>query len=338
MPWIAGGSKCNLVTAYLAGDDTHVTYGKNRYLAQTFTISVPTHVWRFVTKTWTIGGGQWPGPPFVPGAGFYYMALAPTNAYGYPTTPFIDTTTLSPTGEDFESPGKWSRFDFGSMPLLAPGRYALILSVPDAADWTRYRWRCDATSPTFLEGRAFYSEDAGVTWVPMAGVDFMFMCYGWEPPPVAPPPPAISNWAVIKIEQYQLVDGYKIVATTNAPCHLWLRWTNVEPQIHKEAVRRRGLLMHTDLRFCFVAYHENEQDEPEDTLIHTFYKRDWPVCETRWFVFVGSRAAETQPSTSAVMKKHFAGVGWTLLFEEPWTRSIIAPPEYDKLFAEPWTS
>ncbi|GAI64430.1 unnamed protein product [marine sediment metagenome] len=327
MPFIEAGDKANLVTCYSVNDDSRVTYGKNRYLAQTFTIDASTHVWRFPVKLWTRQGGK-----------FYHAALAMTDAYGYPTIHIIKTTTASPFGEAFRDPGKWWRFDFSGMPLLPPGRYALILSVPDAADWTTFYWRCDETAPTFHEGRAFLSHDAGATWELLPGIDFMFMVYGWAPPPAAPPAPAISNWAIMKIEQYQLMDGYKIVATTDSLCHLWLRWTNVKPQIHKEAVLRRGIMMHADLRFCFVAYHENEQIEPEDTLVHTFYKRNWPVCETRWFVFVGSRAAKTQPSSSAVMEKHFAGIGWTMLFEEPWTRTIVGPPGYDKLVEEPWAS
>lgn len=327
MPYVKAGDKSNLVTCYAKDDDYDYRYGKNRYLAQTFTLSAPTHVWRFPIKVWTIQGDIG-----------WHAALALTDDYGYPTPYIITTSVCSPTGETFRSPGKWRRFDFAGFPFLPAGKYALIMSVPAAHDWRRYRWRCDQTSPTFHEGRAFRSDDAGATWAPIPNTDFMFMVYGWEPPPDPPPAPAISNWAITKIEQHQLVDGYKFVVTTDALCHLWLRWTNVEPQIHKEAVRRRGIMMHTDLRFCFVAYHENEQIEPEDTLVHTFYKTNWPICETRWFCFVGTRAAKTQPSSSAVMKKHFAGVGWTLLFEEPWTRLYINPPGYDMLFTEPWTS
>ncbi len=64
--------------------------------------------------------------------------------------------------------------------------------------------------------------------------------------------------------------------------------------------------MHGDTYFCFVSFTDNEQEEAGDTLIHTFVKRSWNVCETRWFHFWGSEASNVSPSTSALFELHFA--------------------------------
>lgn len=116
-------------------------------------------------------------------------------------------------------------------------------------------------------------------------------------------------FSVRSLTQTQLIDGFKIVVTTNTPIHLYMRWTTVKPQYHTIPVYRRGLLMHGDRYVCFVAYKENEQEEVGDTLIHTFIKTAWPDCQTRWFYFWGKVGAMVCRSTSAVFEKHFASPG-----------------------------
>ena len=102
-----------------------------------------------------------------------------------------------------------------------------------------------------------------------------------------------------------LCDGFKIVAYTDVPCHLWLRWSNNTPQIHDKPVERRGLVMHGDRYFCFTAYTDNEQEEYGDTIRHTFIKRNWAVCECRWFYFYGRIGYEWCRSTTPLFFLHF---------------------------------
>jgi len=56
--------------------------------------------------------------------------------------------------------------------------------------------------------------------------------------------------------------------------------------------------MNTDVRLCFVAYQDNEQDEAGDTLLHTFTKPLWTPCRPYWFYFHGEIAGQPSPSTS----------------------------------------
>ncbi|GAH84088.1 unnamed protein product, partial [marine sediment metagenome] len=50
---------------------------------------------------------------------------------------------------------------------------------------------------------------------------------------------------------------------------------------------------------------DNEQEEAGDTLSHTWLKSNWPVCETRWFYFVGSQGGTPSVSETAIFKFHF---------------------------------
>lgn len=102
-----------------------------------------------------------------------------------------------------------------------------------------------------------------------------------------------------------LCDGFKITAYTDVPCHLWMRWSNNPPQLHDMPVLRRGLFMHGDRYFCFTAYRDNEQEELGDTTVHTFIKRNWDVCESRWFYFYGRVSADWCKSTTPPFYLHF---------------------------------
>jgi hypothetical protein len=69
-------------------------------------------------------------------------------------------------------------------------------------------------------------------------------------------------------------------------------------------------------------------------LTHTFYQEPWPVCETRYFYFWGTRIAELMPSTSPIFSYHryapgpLPPSGYTLLINEPWTYRAPFPNWY----------
>ena len=109
-----------------------------------------------------------------------------------------------------------------------------------------------------------------------------------------------------------LCNGFRIIATTDVPCHLWLRWTTVEPQLHTVPRYRRGIYLNSERYICFVAYKDNEQEEAGDTYIHTFTKRNWPVCERRYFNFWGTIAGVVCRSTTAYFTLHFDIVHLTI--------------------------
>jgi len=109
----------------------------------------------------------------------------------------------------------------------------------------------------------------------------------------------------------------------------------VLPQEHVIPVYLRGVFLHGDKRFCFVAYHDNEQEEAGDTYEHTFTKEPWAHCETRWFYFHGEIDATPSPSTSPIFSKHRIAPEWVLLILEPW--QVDAPiPDMTLIILEPW--
>ena len=90
-----------------------------------------------------------------------------------------------------------------------------------------------------------------------------------------------NHWALLDLQYEYLDDGYKLTATTDVPCHLFCRMTTTPPIKRVVPSPRRGIYLQGDVRFCFVLYEDNEQNEAGDTLTHTWLKTAWPICETR---------------------------------------------------------
>ncbi len=141
--------------------------------------------------------------------------------------------------------------------------------------------------------------------------------------PLASSTMTVPRWFLTDIEHTLTATGYKHVVKTNVPCHLWLRWTTTPPRIHSKAILIRGLRLKDDVRFCFVTYHDNEQEEAGDTYEHTFTKEPWPSCETRYFYFHGTVGGQFSPSTTAIFNLH---------------RIAPPPPAWSQCFFEEWTS
>ncbi|MBA7572832.1 hypothetical protein ES708_14619 [subsurface metagenome] len=148
------------------------------------------------------------------------------------------------------------------------------------------------------------------------------------------PPP---HFSVRDIQQHHHLTGYRLVITTDVPCRLFMRWTLEKPRTHKDPVFKRGAPFAEKVRFCFVEYQDNDQEEAGDTLTHTFIKLDWPGCQTRYFYFWGTVAGEVSPSESPLFSKHRPVFEFQLLFYEPWTYLIPPPPTMALILLEPWT-
>lgn len=116
----------------------------------------------------------------------------------------------------------------------------------------------------------------------------------------------IPFWALLKIYQNDIEGGFIITTRTDVACHQWLRHTLKPPWSHPKPVLIRGIFMYNDARFCFVAYDDLEQDEPGDTIVHTFTWPGWTHCQTRYFYFWATKDAWWSPSTSPIFKKHYS--------------------------------
>ena len=135
--------------------------------------------------------------------------------------------------------------------------------------------------------------------------------------------------------------GVRIYAVTDIPCHLCVRLSRRKPWIHKKPSLRRGVAFAEDVRFCFTVFEDNEQNEWGDTLEHTWWKTDWPVCTTKYFYIWGYAGGIVAVSTTAIFSWHNDGVdpweGWGLIFMEQWSLLFPYPLELQLIFFETWT-
>lgn len=149
-----------------------------------------------------------------------------------------------------------------------------------------------------------------------------------------------ARWIATGYTITPLGSGFLIVLLTDVSAHLWMRWTLIVPQEHLVSVMKRGLADRKQKYFCFDSFVDNEQLERGDTLVHTFYKPDWPLCQTRYFYFWGTIAGLRSPSETAKLSYHSFWAeplpGHTLLNHEQWTWLRIDPPPHAAGFYEPW--
>jgi hypothetical protein len=293
MPLVEAGSKVNFITGYTADANDHIDYGNNVWVAQSFPIAATSRLFRCSFRQWSTEVGM----P-------YYYALRHALADGTPTGANIAETHISPQIKETSSPGKWYHIDFISFPELTPGNYALLAYAPDAHFTTGQHHGAQSNPRLYLPGKAFRSTDSGSTWAQIPDTNSLFQIWGYQEPPPPPPPDAIGNWLLTSITYLQTIDGIIIITTTDIPCHLFKRETTTIPQKHVNPIVTRGAVIGTYIDQCFVAYTDVEQQEQGDTLTHTFIQEPWPVCETRWFYFWGTKLLTIMPSASPIFEYH----------------------------------
>jgi len=115
----------------------------------------------------------------------------------------------------------------------------------------------------------------------------------------------VDRWFPISISQTQITGGFTIVLTTDIACHLFLYWTDKAPWVHRVSALHRGLTVPWDSYWCFVVWTLIDQDEPGDTLIHTYNWTGWQNCQTKYFRFHGTIGGNTSPSDSPIFHKHY---------------------------------
>ncbi|MBA7546994.1 hypothetical protein ES705_39396 [subsurface metagenome] len=142
--------------------------------------------------------------------------------------------------------------------------------------------------------------------------------------------------SVRDIDFHASATGVRIRVTTDAPAHLFVRLSSKHPWIHKKPSLRRGVAFAEDVRFCFTVFEDNEQLESGDTLEHTWWKKNWPVCTTKWLYVWGKRAGETCLSTTAPFEYHNDGVSPVPPPEPMYQLNAIDPEFYHPAIASSW--
>ncbi|GAH91183.1 unnamed protein product, partial [marine sediment metagenome] len=282
-----------LMESYTIGGDSYFPLGPGRRGCETFMVKEEFEL-RWIDlnlKTW--------------------LSLAHVRASiylcGAPGEPIGDYLSYSlDENWPWRWPGQTYRVRFKMTPyILKPGTvYILVVSqIPLIAEWPD-EWQYDAGDATYPRGHRVAKEGSGEPWDQYLDDDHIFTIFGYPPAPLPPPEPPVRNWTILDIKQAITATGFRICVITNVPCHLYLMWTNQEPNKHKIVGLRRGDLALRETRYCFTSWHKNEQEEAGDTLTHTFYKEPWPICETRWFTFKGDVETLWTASAGPIFKKH----------------------------------
>ena len=221
----------------------------------------------------------------------------------YPTIPNTPPP-IATTG--FTLPHRLYRVRFSMQEvLLSPDQYYFIrvTAFPGLLEGAHH-WQYDNDDATYPQGIRLSTDDGGDTWTKHFDDDHLFAAFGTPPAPTPPPDPPLPNWCILLVTQTPTATGYKITCWTNVPCHLYMFWTNEEPQKHMRTRIVRGLSVLDTPAYCFVHWHQNEQEEAGDTIYHTFIKEPWPECETRWYTFRALVNNEWTTSAAPIFKKH----------------------------------
>lgn len=323
---------------YLGHDDSSFALAEGDYLAQIFTPAYSFRPWRLGSKLWASGQ-----PFFAEKFITDVVADEPVGSALYST---IGNYHFLP----IYSPGRMSYgWGFGRPVLNANTKYALIHYLYPVWGVATLNIRYDQGDADYAYGHMLHSNDGGLTWTHYYNDDISFVITGDPPDPteIIPPEPEpgqppldipYMNWAILDYS-YQLVPGgFQISLVTTMPCHLYMYWTTFNPWVHPQPGLRRGLVTLTDYRMCFTTYHKNEQEEFGDTIYHTFTKLDWPVCQTRWFVFRGTVDGTWSNSESPIFELHMTEETLPSLFYEPWTWLGVPCPPFYNSFLEYWSS
>ncbi len=92
-----------------------------------------------------------------------------------------------------------------------------------------------------------------------------------------------EKWYMMDFTEWACRLTYHIEILSDVPCHGWLRWSRNHPRKRPKSRVLRGLAVWGDVYYCFTSYYDVEQNEPGDTLVHTFDVFPWDAEEVRYF-------------------------------------------------------
>lgn len=261
---------------------------------------------------------------------------AELNPNPLPFSTYPDYRDRYRTREDFYwwKMDKWSAY----YPEISPNFFKVVQEVVNLKDWFSganlvvfWHDHWGYSTPNRKTVRRAFSFNSDPARCPLLQITYELPV---PPPPPIPPP---DKWAAEDLQQVPVPDGYTFLLHTDRPCHLWLRYTLKEPWRHSKPIYRRGVYLRGDIRFCFVEYVDVEQEEPGDTLDHTWTLLNWPICQTRWLYYHGQINGVNTPSVSPIFIKHRPVLFNVRLFYEPWTHLTPPPPTMASIFEEPWS-
>ncbi|MBA7615165.1 hypothetical protein ES703_22442 [subsurface metagenome] len=196
------------------------------------------------------------------------------------------------------------RFRMKSTFLQQDQRYIITWHFPIPVPYWIF-WGYDSADQAYMpRGWRMTRGITDPTWTPRYDQCHIFCEFGDPPLPTPEPPPPILPFAIPAYTPRPCLDPFQITLATTVPCHLTCYWTSKKPLKHSSTRTLRGLDIPWGTYFCFVAWNLVEQEEPGDTLYHTFIFPSWTLCQTRWFTFRGEVNDIPSPSVGPIFRYH----------------------------------
>lgn len=160
---------------YITGDSSDSFFCDIYWSTQTFTPSVDFTITSIKLLLWNSRGLY---------EGDVIISIKATDLDSKPTGDDLCSATFTATLLPTSSPGEWYEIIFSSeYDLTAETKYAIVARAPDADCFVEMvGWRLDVDDPGYTDGRAWWSEDGGSSWIDY-GVeeDYMFEVWGLGP-------------------------------------------------------------------------------------------------------------------------------------------------------------
>jgi len=118
---------------------------------------------------------------------------------------------------------------------------------------------------------------------------------------------SLIRWAILSHDCDYTEGVLTIIVTTDQPVHLTLHHTSKNPRTHLRQETDRGLNTMTNPDYCCVEITPVDQNEPGDTLTHTFNPPDWPPCSKHYYYFTATFAGAPTTSNTAIFTYHLQG-------------------------------
>lgn len=282
--------------SYTTGGDTWALFSHHIKEGQTFT-PVIDHILSFVDleldQFWI---------PVTLELEIYYC-----DAWHHPTgIPQSAATMHFPITWPWEG-SKRVRFTMSPFLLRAGTEYAIVLYEHLPAVFGAIAWLYDKDDATYPRGYRISKPGELLDWQTHAADDHIFTEFGNPPLPKPEPTPPVGHFAPLQIKYSLKPIGLVITLSTSVPCHLTCYYTDIKPRKHHTARVVRGLEVPWATYFCFVAWKEVEQNEPGDTLYHSFTFSEWPTCtivRTEWDLTLGNYPPYWEPWGATLTENH----------------------------------
>lgn len=123
------------------------------------------------------------------------------------------------------------------------------------------------------------------------------------PPPIITEAPPL-HFLVLDFNFICQYDHFRFDCTTDVPCNMTMHLGLQKPIIRNVPSRKRGSSLQSSSLTCFTALEANLQQEPGDTLVHTWVKPLFQYCQPHYFYLTATHNGVPSKSISQFFSVH----------------------------------